>query len=71
MGDVLVGAAQEVWQLLVDAVTDPGPWSIVVGVMFLIIVVAILRGRLTSPWVWIPALGVVGFWAYEHLVRYY
>ena len=29
MGDAITGAAQEVWQILVSAVTDPGPWGYV------------------------------------------
>jgi hypothetical protein len=70
MGDVIVGAAQEIWSILVDAVTNPGPWSIAAVVLALAVAAALMRGKLTSPWVWIPALGAAGFWAYRHIPRY-
>ena len=42
MGDAITGAAQEVWQILVNAVTDPGPWRYVALILVAVVTVAVL-----------------------------
>jgi hypothetical protein len=70
MGDAIAQSAQEVWGLLVDAVTNPGPWAITGVVLVLAVVAALMRGKLASPWIWGPALAAGAFWAYRHIPRY-
>lgn len=70
MGDVVSGAAREFWDMLVRAVTDPGPWTFVgVGAAVVIAVAILLRGKLASPWVMIPVLGAVAYWGWREFVR--
>ena len=70
MGDVIVSAAQEIWSIVVDAITSPGPWLIVALVFALAVAAALLRGKLTSPWLWVPALAAAALWAYYHVPHY-
>jgi hypothetical protein len=70
MGDAIVSAAQEVWAIVVDAVTNPGPWLIAALVLAVAVAAALLRGKLASPWLWIPALAAAAFWAYHHVPHY-
>lgn len=70
MGDVVGGAAQEIWSILVNAVTSPGAWALAGVVVVAAVVGYALRGRLGSPWVLIPALGAAGYWALRHFARW-
>ena len=70
MGDAIVSAAQEIWAIVVGAVTSPAPWLIAALVLVFAVAAALLRGRLASPWLWIPALGAAAFWAYRHVPHF-
>ena len=65
MGDAITGAAQEVWQILVNAVTDPGPWRYVALILVAVVTVAVLFRGKRSPWFLIPALAALGYWGWE------
>lgn len=70
MGDVVVGAAHEVWDIVRNAVTDPGPWSYVLVALLVVAATAVVvRGKLASPRVLIPMLGVAGYWGWHHFMR--
>ena len=48
VGDAITGAAQEVWDMLVGAVTDPGPWSYAAMVLAAVVTILPLRAGLRS-----------------------
>jgi hypothetical protein len=70
MGDAIAGAAAEIWDIVRRAVTDAGPWMYVGVVIVAIVAIALLvRGKLSSPWLLLPALGGAAYWGWHHFVR--
>ena len=70
MGDALTGAAQEVWEILVGAVTNPGPWSYAAMALAAVLVVAVtFRGKHTM-WLLLPVLGVLAYWGWQRIRPY-
>jgi hypothetical protein len=65
MGDAITGAAQEVWEFLVNAVTDPGPWGYVALILVAVATVAVLFRGKRSSWFLLPALAALGYWGWE------
>ena len=65
MGDVISNAAREVWDMLVAAATDPGPWLYVLTALAAVVIVAVtFRGRRTM-WLLIPVLGGLAYWGWR------
>lgn len=70
MGDAINGAAREVWDILVSAVTDPGPWSYVAIAVGAVALVAVLfRGKWTM-WLLLPVLGGLAYWGWRRFGPY-
>ena len=66
MGDVVVGAAREIWGLFMAAVTSPGPY-LVAGLVIVAAGSAVfIRGKLAAL-VWIPALTLAAIFAWRRL----
>ena len=65
MGDAITGAAQEVWDILVGAVTDPGPWGYAALVLVAVATVAVLFRGKRSSWFLLLALAALGYWGWE------
>ena len=65
MGDAVAGAAREVWDMLVAAVTNPGPYGYAAVALAAVAVVALtFRGKRTM-WLLIPVLGGLAFWGWR------
>ena len=70
MGDALNGAAREVWDQIVGAVTDPGPWTLVILLAIAVVIIAVfIRGKLASPWILLPVAAYAGYWGWQHYIR--
>jgi hypothetical protein len=70
LGDVISGAAKEVWDIIFGAVTDPGPWAVAfLGVAGVVAVGLIMRGKLAS-WVLLPVIALLAYWGWVRFRGY-
>ena len=68
MGDAVFGAAREVWQIVITAITNPGPW-LVAGLMVIALgSVVFIRGKMAAI-VWVPALALAAYVGYNYIRR--
>lgn len=68
MADAVFGAAREVWALVLAAITNPGPY-LVAGLVIVAAGAAVfIRGKLAAI-VWLPALALAGYLAWNQLGR--
>ena len=70
VGDAVFGAAHEVWEIVRQSVTDPGPWSYAgVAILAMIGIGVLVRGKLASPWLLLPAFAGAAYWGWRHFGR--
>lgn len=68
MGDVVVGAAREIWGLLLAAITNPGPYLVAGLVVVAAGASVLIRGKLAAL-IWIPALTLAGILAWRRFIH--
>ena len=68
MGDAVFGAAREIWQIVITAITNPGPWLVAALMIIALGSVVFIRGRLAAL-VWVPALALAGYVGYTYIRR--
>ena len=68
MGDVVVGAAREIWGLFLAAVTSPGPYLVAGLVIVAAASTVFVRGKLAAL-IWIPALTLAGILAWRRFIH--
>jgi hypothetical protein len=70
VGDAVFGAAHEVWDIVRHSVTDPGPWSYAgMAILAMVGIGVLVRGKLASPWLLLPAFAGAAYWGWHHFVR--
>ena len=69
MGDVIGSSLQEFIGMLRDALTRPGPWSAVVILLVVAIAAGLIRSKLASSWIWIPALAIAIYFSIFRWLR--
>jgi len=65
MGDIIVNAAHEIWDIVMRGVADPRPWLIAGLVVVSVFAAGFARGKLLSMWTLIPLILAAGYWAWH------